>query len=410
MKPIFNIRTRRSISFIGLFFATLIPSKLFAEKITVNDKDLAIIIPKDHAHDFPAFSIKDNWGLLSDKIYTNITNSFLATEVGNSITEENSIDEWAVVSARISPCSALYPSLRTKDSLCWPELRVVLQPILKNKINYQSSQQEFFADDRNVHALYHASPYSALSDEAAKRADAYIETLKTGNNLNETQYNDFVNLRNLVASNFLKETKDLRISGIKEVNYEGFDIRPEFYKDYTADMFTSKFTAFLKRHAFTSRLHTATAFSLPAGRMPSHSDLWVFKKYIVEGDEFVESDITLHHKGAQLMLNTGKTNSSTMQSDDPVFTSPDLTERQKRMISHHVVFNRHQQTGLLNRIADPNSFLVEHTSCASCHKLNQRMPANFHAMSYFINEPGPTVIKRVRLDVKDNLNWINNNL
>jgi hypothetical protein len=400
-----------SIIIACITYLTLPSFGLAETEITsLKDRDLAIIIPKDFAHSFPAFKNKKKWGVFESHIFTDVANSFLDTDVENALTVENSEDEWAVVSARVSPCSALFPNLRTSATLCWPELRLVLQPILKRPISYQSTKQKFFADDRNIHALYHISPYSILTDADAKIAENYIAMIKKGESLTEIQFNEFTKLRNTVSSNFLLETLDLRVTGVKAPKYDNFDIRPEYYKDWSTEIFTKRFTSYLKRHAFYDRLHAATAFSLPAGRMPTHSDIWVFKKYKRRGQHLVESSITLHHKNGRMMLNTGKTNTSSMQFDDPIFTSDNLDERVKRMVSHHVVLNRQTQRGLLTRIADPKLFLVEHTSCASCHKLNPNMPANFHALSYFINETSPTVTQRVILDVKENLEWVKNNL
>lgn len=373
----------------------------------ISDRDLAIIIPKDYVHSLPAFESTNRWGLLPKKAFFDIANSFIDTAVKTAITDENSIDEWGIVSARVEPCAPLFPHIRTKSTLCWPELRIVLQPILKRKIHAQGSLQEHFADDRTVHVLYTVSPYSFLPSEKAAEADRFISTLKAGKPLSDEEFVLFSSLRNEVAKGFLEETLQLRSTNTQSSDYAGFDMRPEFYNEFSASSFVTKFTNFLKRHAFFSRLHTATAFSLPEGRTPSHTDTWVFKKYTpTKEGGFSEVDITLHHRNGRIMFNIGKTETASMQKDDEVFYSDTLTDRQKMMLSHHVVLNRSKDAELLKNIADSNIFLVEHTSCASCHKLIDRAPANFHALSYFINEAAPTVSPRVKIDVKHAKEWI----
>jgi uncharacterized protein YnzC (UPF0291/DUF896 family) len=377
----------------------------------IEDRDLAIIIPKDNAHAFSAFKTSEGFGVLPSSAYDSILNSFIDTEVKDALSVENRIDEWSVVSARMEPCAPLFPHIRTKDTLCWPEVRLVFQPILKKKINYQGTLQSFFADDRNVHALFHISPYAFLKTSDAKIAEELISKIKETNSLTEEEFKVFTKLRNESSTGFLEEVMSLRASNIASVDYKGFDMRPEFYNEYSASLFTTKFQNFLKRHAFFQRLHTATAFSLPEGRTPTHLDRWVFKKYALSANGTLsEVDLTIHHKNGRVMFNIGKTETSSMQKDDDKFYSDDLSDRQKMMLSHHVVLNRSSDAKLLDRIADENSFLVDHTSCASCHKLNEDEPANFHALSYFINEPQPTVSRRVKMDVEIDKSWIESNL
>ena len=56
-------------------------------------------------------------------------------------------------------------------------------------------------------------------------------------------------------------------------------------------------------------------------------------------------------------------------------------------------------------ISDPYEFLVPNTSCASCHRLNNDLRFNFHALSGFENNEffvSPRVVK----DVQRELAWV----
>ena len=377
----------------------------------IKPRDLALIIPKDQAHSVPAFRQGVKFGILPQSYFNKISSSFLDTQVGDAMRLENTIDEWALVSLRVEPCAPLYPNIKNRDSLCWPEIRLVFQPILKTKIKYQGVFQNFFADDRNIHASYLISPYSFLKSEKASLADRYIEKLQTTNSLSSDEFKEFKNLRNYVSTEFLKETLLLRSNHIQHDEYDGFDMRPEYYDAIDAKIFTEKISNFLKRHAFLQRMHTLTAFSLPEGRTPTHTDHWVFKKFHLLSDQSLfEANITISHKNGRVFFEVGKSEASSMQKDDERFYSKALTAKQKQMLSHHVVLDKDLDAKLLAKIANPNQFLVDHTSCASCHKLNPGEPANFHSLSYFLNQAQPTVSPRVVNDVTKNLKWISENL
>jgi hypothetical protein len=90
-----------------------------------------------------------------------------------------------------------------------------------------------------------------------------------------------------------------------------------------------------------------------------------------------------------------------MQRDDPkLYDWLDLNPNDE-IIRNVMVFGDRNSHG---QIADRTKILVDNTSCASCHKL-QNDKFNFHALSYLgIDEleVSPRVIKDVALD----LSWI----
>lgn len=399
------------VSVFWIISLTVGLTSVYAQSVlnSVADKDLAILVPKEDAHAIPAFSNgAENKGLLPQSTYKTIKNGFLGTDAEGAIEAENTVDDWSLVSARIEPCSPLFPNLATKDTLCWPELRLVLQPIIRETIIYQSTQQKYFADDRALHALYLVSAKAYLSESDANRAKSLISDIQRTGQLSQEKLSDFKTLRDEISRKFLAEVLSLRDARIGQSSYESIDLRPEYYETETLLSFVTKFKNFLNRHANFSKLHTLTAFSLPEGRMPTHSDLWVFKKFIPGNSDtgLVEANINVHKKNGDLLFKVGKTQTSSVDQDDDVFYDNDSDLETMSLIGRQVVLRRSENQSLLKEIADEKKFLVEHTSCASCHKLNDGMRANFHALSYFINEPNPSVSERVRLDVLDAKEWI----
>ena len=101
--------------------------------------------------------------------------------------------------------------------------------------------QKFFADDRNIHASYLISPYSFLKSVQAALADRYIEKLQTTNKLNSDEFKEFKNLRNYVSRELLRETLLLRSNHIQPDEYDGFDMRPEYYDAIDANLYRENF-------------------------------------------------------------------------------------------------------------------------------------------------------------------------
>lgn len=372
----------------------------------LNDRDLAILIPKENVNDYPAFTLGNKKGILDKKHYLQMKDGFLGTE-GESGLAENSASDWFLVSARVEPCSPLFPNLATKDELCWPEVRLVFQPILQQKILYQARYIEYFAEDRGAHALYHV-PYSGGSAGEQAKVEDFIATIKENGSLSPEEKLQFIKYRNQTIQNFTSEVLSLRDPSINARDYTGLEMRPEYYSQSTSKKFVQKFHVFLEKYAKQTSLHTFTAFTLPEGRMPTHSNLWIFKKFVPNADLDLEPEMIsiTDHRGRKI-FDVGLSEESKISTDDPVFyeQNPDLLSR----LEKQVFLFPSRQSNLLEKIADEESFLVDHTSCASCHKLNQTMRANFHALSFFLEEFEHTVSQRVRLDVRSAKAWLRNN-
>ena len=77
------------------------------------------------------------------------------TDVGSAFGDESHDSEWRVVSIRIAPCSPLGSHFGDRPSqLCWPEVRLILQPVIHDHhIGWKTV--DAFSDDRAIHALYH---------------------------------------------------------------------------------------------------------------------------------------------------------------------------------------------------------------------------------------------------------------
>lgn len=396
-----------------LLFASIILYKLTTGNLAsgmqrITPSDLAIVIPKLQTLQFDGFKGDKKWGLLDWKHYLQIKKALEKTAVSDALDQENSISDWKVVSTRVEPCEPLTQDIRKMNLLCWPQIRVVIQPISLRAEDLQPLSQTLFADSRAIHAKYTISPYGFLDATRAERADFLISKLKQLTELTEEELSDFIEMRNKVAEGYLREVLHLRGSNIPVDDYNRIVVRPEFENIHKARFFTAKFTNFLKRHAFLSRMEMLTIFSIPEGKDPLGTNTWVFKSFALNKSNMRLEDVemTMRHKNGRLMARLGLIHTVSIEKDDPLFYSDDLSDGQKRMFSHHVVLNPTKQRSLLARISSPAFFLTEHTSCASCHKLNQRQPENFHAMSYFLEESKPSISSRTRSDVLRAINWI----
>ena len=89
-----------------------------------------------------------------------MSQAFKRTDVGAALDEENRFEDWRVVSMSVVRCQTLgvLPA-QTSDVLCWPTLRLVWQPVVKD-VEVSWGRAEIYADDRALHAIYPLQPRS----------------------------------------------------------------------------------------------------------------------------------------------------------------------------------------------------------------------------------------------------------
>ena len=362
----------------------------------IKASDIAIVLPKDRV------GLGAKSGLLVPSWYEGVKEGFSRTSVGDALESENYLDDWQIVSLRVVPCSPLGVSPKQNiDQFCWPELRLVWQPIL---LKNNPGRQPNFADDRALHALYDIDPSLYVSGAAAQVAlgikNDISSSLAKGllPNLSDTDLQAFMEVRNRTTARFLEDVLLLRSSDA----FDTIEVRSEFSNSKMSKMFVNKLKDFLTKIAPPKNIKALTAFSLPEGRDPSGIDEWVFLKFLGKNGQLKPAKIELFSasNGAKI-YDFGFSPIASMQRDDPKLY--DWLERNPNQEILKNVFLYGDKKSY-SQIADRRQILVDNTSCASCHKLNTEK-FNFHALSYLgIDELEPS--PRVKRDVELDLLWI----
>jgi hypothetical protein len=336
--------------------------------------------------------------------------------VGDAVAAENSYEDWTLVSARVVPCAPLgvIPGPEA-NVLCWPEVRLVWQPIIKDFRRY-AAILKWFADDRAIHALYDVHPKIALQGENAIRAQQLLLKVRSALQRSPTQaskllaaeeLSEFIVARDTVARSLMEKTLALRSKNISSKQYEKFTERPEFNEPQEAKEFVARLKTFISETTSRTALKEMTSFSLPEGREPPQSDEWVFLKYLRQNEKMVQVDITVESAvDGRELINMGKNPKASQMRDDPELhtaleTMPavDAEELKKR-----VLLSPQELSSKSNIINDRALSLVPNTTCGSCHKFNP-LRFDFHNLSY-LEDRTISVSPRVRFDVERDLQWL----
>lgn len=381
-----------SMSILWMFLASSAPGE------SIKASDIAIILPKDKV----GLGVKS--GLLDPAWYKKVKDGFSRTSVGDALENENYFDDWQIVSLRIVPCSPLGVSPKQNiDQFCWPELRIVWQPIL---VKDNPGRQPNFADDRAIHALYDIDPKLYVSSAAAQVALGVKSEIATSlakglsPSISSSELQAFTEVRNRTASRFLEEVKLLRSTN----GFDVIEVRSEFQNESISRQFVDKLRNFLAKVSPRSGIKVLTAFSLPEGRDPSGIDEWVFLKFMGVDGHLKPVKIELFSATtAAKIYDFGLSPRGSMQRDDPAIYDWLDRNPNDEILKNVMVFGDKKSH---SQIANRKEILVENTSCASCHKLNSDK-FNFHALSYLgIDEL--EVSPRVKKDVELDLLWIKN--
>lgn len=371
---------------------------LFA--LELKPTDIALVMPKEH------LGLDSQTGLLKESWYNQVKKGFKNTSVGEALDIENVFSDWQLISVRVVPCSPLGISpLQQIDLYCWPEIRLVWQPILLQR---NPGRESNYADDRAIHVLYDIDPTLYLSSAPAelskKIKEGISQSLSRGqvSVVSESELKAFYAVRNRVARLFLEEALALRNSS----PIDNIEVRSEFQSQSTAKPFLNSLKAFLSRHANPKNVKALTSFSLPEGRDPATVDEWVFLKFSGKDAEILPTKISLFSAAtAKPLFDFGFAPRGSMLRDDPSLY--DWLERNPNdeILKNVMVFGDRLSH---SQIADRTKILVDNTSCASCHKL-QSEKFNFHALSY-VGKDELAVSPRVVQDVNLDLKWIGGNL
>jgi hypothetical protein len=383
------------------------------------ERDLSIQLPTDDSS--LRISLKDSG--FSEGWYRSVLSGFETTSVGSALDAENSISDWLVVSVRVVPCQSLFPRPhRNSGAFCWPEVRFVLQPVVRNLVN-AGRNIPFFADDRAIHVLYDfVSPGRNLPSETIQKLseifqsnDAFDPTQPGTSPGDAELWQAFLRERDANIVSLVKSVAALRDTAVPATEFAGIGMRPEYAlaSNPLRKAFESRLKGFLTSLAGPSSSRylpkEVTAFSLPEGRDPPMLDEWVFLKFRpVSGDRLERAPIALVSARDASQLSSGLDSARvSMARDDaniyPAQTAaangPYASEFAQNMILFvpDIRANR-------DRIADGLKVRVQNTTCASCHKLN-KLRFDLHNLSYLQGEP-MTVSPRVVRDVAIDLAWL----
>jgi hypothetical protein len=384
----------------------------------LKNADLAIILPaqKDLRVAASDTAVPTRDAFLPADLLRLVEDSFKNTSVGDAVSIENTYEDWTLVSARVVPCAPL-GSIPGPEAniLCWPEVRLVWQPILKNFRRY-AAILNWFADDRAIHALYDVHPKLALQGENAIRAQQLLNKVRSALETNPTQGSSllaaeelatFIAARDQVARSLMERALALRSKNLATEQYAKIAERPEFNQPEEAKAFVGRLKTFLSETTSRAALKEMTSFSLPEGREPPQSDEWVFLKYLRKNGKMVQVDITVQSAiDGRELINMGKNPKASQMLDDPeLHTALDtLPKADADELKKRVLLSPQEISSKSNIINDSALSLVPNTTCGSCHKFNP-LRFDFHNLSY-LEDRTVSVSPRVHFDVMRDLQWL----
>lgn len=399
-----------------------VPTAAVGSALQPQHGDLALIFSPEGRHKILAAELKAplRSPLLPEVLIRQVETSYLNTSVGDAVSRENKISDWMLVSARISPCSplGLVPGPQN-DVFCWPEVRLVWQPVLKDFRRY-TAILSWFADDRAIHSLYDVPASLGLTLAESARAQLLLNKIKTSLDsqpaggleiISENERAEFVSLRNRVSQELIHQALKLRSGAFNNNDYSRIGERPEFRDSGMAEAFISKARDFFRLTTSFEQLKEMTSFSLPEGREPPQADEWVFLKYLKKSGEMVQVDITVNSAlDGRELINLGLSPKASQMRDEPdLHTALDtLPAADADEIRERVLLSPREVSTKSKIINDRARTLVPNTTCGSCHKFNQ-LRFDFHNLS-FLEDRQITVSPRVKTDVTRDLEWLSTHL
>ena len=348
--------------------------------------------------------------LLPQDWLSRVNEAFSGTEVEDALEVENTYEEWRLVSVRVSPCQTLglVPGADT-DVLCWPTVRLVWQPVMPDFRLSWGYEVPFYADDRAIHAIYPVHPRYPDGSRAPHRIRdeirSFLESGGNFRNIPSDAVNAFRRARDSTVEWLLSEVHGLRGDNLPEGSWSGFEVRPELYAgSLTAREFAESLETFLGEVAQNRDLAEMTAFSLPEGRDPAGTDIWVFVAFDGNGGDPEQKELTvIGRDSGDELVNMGLSQTVGVGIEDPVVQAEIDAGNQE--LEDSLIIEGEDIARMTDEISDPYEFLVPNTSCASCHRLNDDLRFNLHALSGFEND-GVTVSPRVVGDVARDLGWV----
>ncbi len=380
------------------------PNQLLQDQ-PLGASDVAILLPMDDAVVIAASDRPGGTALLARSWIEEVAAAFARTSVGDAFELENYYEDWRLVSLRVSPCAPLgvFPG-HEPDALCWPQVRLVWQPVLAD-LDVGWTIFDFYGDDRAIHTLYDWSSANAPTGLAMARA--IRSTLASGGsstNLPAELRADFEAARDVAAGEVITELLALR-GALSADAWDALDLRPELLASADeAAAFGTRLRAWLGIRAQPQRLTELTSFSLPAGRVPALLDQWAFIAFTANDGVLSQRDLEIRSRqtGAVLAALPGAQVVDT-SAEDPRLVDA-LAGAAGSELAEQVIFSPADAARLGDTITDPRQTLIPNTSCASCHRFGQ-LRFDFHNLSH-LEEREHTISPRVNRDVERDLDWL----
>lgn len=374
------------------------------------EKDLAIALAHTSQHLVRA-NEGVSGGLFPQSWYQAIAKAYANTPVGDALLTESRYEDWQLVSLRVVPCEPLGLSPQLDPQIyCWPELRLVWQPVLRKQTR-NGRYMEAAADDRAVHAIYPLSPQRFLTNDQAEKANRWLARIAASPSpqsgfapLTASEVLEFSTLRDQLSARLIRAALALRSAEIPQREYKVLGIRPEFpYGKAEEIALRDRLLVLLRNFALPLDLKKLTSFSLPIGRDPVTMDEWIFLSFKGVAAQLQAEDITLHdlQDGRAIGPALGHQKASMMRDDEAFYEG---TTEEADVFAAQVFLWAQDKPRLQALIQDRSRLFVPNTSCASCHKLNP-LRFDFHNFSY-LDDHEITIAPRVARDVELDLDWI----
>ncbi|MGB0639293.1 MAG: hypothetical protein ACPGTU_08175 [Myxococcota bacterium] len=373
------------------------------------EADLAILLD---TQDDPLidFETRTEFGerLLPRMWLNSVKKAYTGTFAEDAIEDENIDEEWRLVSVRVSPCApiGIRPDVDI-DQWCWPTVRLVWQPVVQNFRLRWGVLTDFYADDRAIHAIYPVAPRLSTGEHAGgairDTVATYLSQDRPVEGMQNHIRNQFDQARDSSARAVLSALHSLRDPRLSSQSYQDLNVRPETYQSESIRTeFRDNLRWFLSQFARPHDLDELTSFSLPEGRSPAESDLWIFVGF--DGNQgrptLKELNVIGRNSGNEL-VRIGASQTVSVGVEDQ--TVEEEMERGNDELVDSVIVTSDDIETMGDAMADPYQFLVPNTSCASCHRLNP-LRFDFHSLSGF-EDRGISISPRVEMDVARDMVW-----
>lgn len=385
-----------------------------AAQSPIGENDLAIAMPLESLDLLSGKSpLQGGTQLLPQSWYEQISKGYSYTSIGEGFERESPYSDWRLVSLRIVPCAPLGKTPGNAiNSICWPEIRLVWQPILR-KIRLHERYMLAAADDRAVHAIYPLPSRLVLNAAEVNRLQGHLESIKSYipesaayTPLDKPRLADFIQLRNRVINRLLIDTLALRSKARLDTQDLALGVRPEMLESRSEQQaFLERLQSLLSSYTRPDDLRALTTFSLPEGREPAHIDEWVFLAFRAQESRLSAENIQIHsRRNGQVLANLGSSNTGTQsRDDDRLYDLLDGSNAAAELQSSVMLFTP-DIASMTPAIQDRLQTLVPNTSCVSCHKMND-LRFDFHNFSY-LEDRDLTISPRVTRDVELDLLWL----